>query len=72
MPRAERRKRDKDKLLIESAKKIPKLTSFFKCKSSVSAESDVGVELESGIIGEPRLKPTASATDITLPESKIC
>ena len=47
MPRAERRKREKGKLLIESEKKIPKLTKFFKTERtcSVSAEAEVTLAL---------------------------
>ena len=65
MPRAERRKRENRKLLITSAKKIPKIYSFLKSKCSVSAEAedDIGVNVTTAqCICEPTSKTTASAT----------
>ena len=65
MPRAERRKRENTKLLITSAKKIPKIYSFFKSKCSVSAEAedDSGVNVTTAqCICEPTSKTTASGT----------
>ena len=73
MPRAERRKRENRKLLITSAKKIPKIYSFFKSKCSVSAEAedDIGVNVTTAqCICEPTSKTTASAT-VTVSESEI-
>ena len=73
MPRAERRKRENRKLLITSAKKIPKIYSFLKSKCSVSAEAedDIGVNVTTAqCICEPTSKTTAFAT-VTVSESEI-
>ena len=65
MQRAERRKRENEKLLIESAEKIPKLTSFFKSVSYVPANTVV--ELEADVNCEPSSpSSTLSATVTTL------
>ena len=70
MPRAERRKRENTKLLITSAKKIPKIYSFFKSKCS-EAEDDSGVNVTTAqCICEPTSKTTASAT-VTVSESEM-
>lgn len=65
MPRAERRKREKEKLLIESAAKIPKLTSFFKSVSNHNVPADTVVELE----GDVNCEPSSVVTPVASPDA---